>query len=179
MNSFRSRRRSEKLYLIKLRDIENIVQIIDAINAYLLLKRINEFTEKSELQLKSARNLRIFIKNYMKRETFYEFKKIQNSIKSEFEQLYQETSYLNDVLHEKCSYCNENILPNELSCPSNHPILRCTFTYLQLSFMSSNWCDECKRGALPIEDLNQIISNESDNNVCPLCDSPFVKYCGT
>lgn len=162
-----------------MRDIENIVQIIDAINAYLLLKKINNLPEKSDAQLKSARNLRIFIKNYIKRETFYEYKKIQNSLKSEFEQLYQETAYLTDVLSEKCSYCDENILQNELNCPSNHPILRCTFTYLQLSFMSSNWCDECKRGALPNEELNQIISVESDNNICPLCDSPFVKYFGT
>lgn len=162
-----------------MRDIENIVQIIDAINAYLLLKQINQFTEKSDIQLKSARNLRIFIKNYIKRETFYEIKKIQNLLKSEFEQLYQETANLPDVLPEKCSYCDENIQPNELNCSSNHPILRCTFTYLQLSFMSSNWCVDCKRGALTNEELKQIISIEPDNNVCPLCDSPFSKYFGT
>lgn len=178
MFSFRSRRRSEKLYLIKLREIENIVSIIDTINAYLLLKQINEFKEKSDVQLKSARNLRVFIKNYIKRETFYEFKKIQNLLKSDIEQLYQTTGYLTDVLPEKCSYCDENILLNELNCSSNHPILRCTFTYLQLSFMSSNWCADCKRGALTNEELKKI-SIETDYNICPLCDSPFVKYFGT
>lgn len=177
-NSCPSRRRSEKLHLAKLNDIENIVQIVDAINAFLILKQINQIAEKSDLHLKSARNLRVLMKSYLRRETFYEYKKVQNSLKSEFEQLYQQTSYLADVLPEKCSYCDENVQTNELNCLSNHPILRCTFTYLQLSYMSANWCFDCKRGVLPVEELRQIITVESDN-ICPLCDSPFVKYFGT
>lgn len=175
--SSRSRRRSEKLYLNKLQDIENIIQIIDGINAYLNLKQINEYENKSDVQLRAARNLRVFIKMYLKRDTFYEYKKIQNLLKSEFEQLYQETGYLTEIHPETCSYCGEEIQTNELNCSNNHPILRCCFTYLQLTFMTSKWCFDCKRGVLPIEDLKQVIN--TIEQICPLCDGPFMKYNGT
>ncbi|XP_052896957.1 uncharacterized protein LOC128303909 [Anopheles moucheti] len=82
-----------------------------------------------------------------------------------------------DIMHEVCSFCEDQIEADSQCCLKNHQVFRCVLTKIQITLEDTEiTCEMCQRYSVRPEHLGTIFEHDTalvDYRKCCVCDAPF------
>ena len=163
------------IFYAKLAKIEKYNKtLIEVMNAHFLLKfmisKKRKLSEQAQLSIHCICN---FIRKYIVEEVDSEpFKAAQEILKKDLKALVDKCkdSIINP---EVCSFCEEIIDKENLTCKFDHPLSRCVITKLQIPISMSNVCINCNCSVMDLETLKSVTGKINSQFLCPFCDQKF------
>lgn len=163
--------RSDVIYETLVEEEIWLKKTVDLVCDYSLLKDLSKREKLSNDCQLTMRCLVSSIKIYLSQEITKEvFKTFKETFRSELEGSLTSCEIPADLEPEICTYCQEIIAKDSLTCSEDHKTNRCIISKRQIPFSVNNFCSNCKTCAIDLKILKDVTGNYP---LCPYCDQPF------
>lgn len=157
---------------------KNIMEMIKAINIYILLNKLLDADNHTDNHLMTLRAMNNYLTKYCK--TTIEVEPFQSALKTltpEIRQLIDKCQKVEGKTSpEVCDFCEELIEENELVCSQNHEMKRCAITNLLIEINCKNFCSQCLVSVSKCDVMANLFKNALDYIFCPFCDGNLTFY---